>query len=35
MGFELIQLVVNAGIATLHLNHPEKRNAMSDEMRSE
>ena len=35
MGFELIQLVVNAGIATLHLNRPEKRNAMSDEMRSE
>lgn len=31
----LIELEVDAGIATLRLNRPEKRNAMSDEMRSE
>jgi enoyl-CoA hydratase/carnithine racemase len=31
----LIALTVNAGIATLRLNRPDKRNAMSDEMRSE
>jgi enoyl-CoA hydratase/carnithine racemase len=31
----LIQLTVNTGIATLTLNRPDKRNAMSDAMRSE
>jgi enoyl-CoA hydratase/carnithine racemase len=35
MSFELIELSVNDGIATLRLNRPEKRNAMSDAMRSE
>jgi len=32
---ELIELSVVSGIATLYLNRPEKRNAMSDDMRSE
>lgn len=31
----LIDLQVNAGIATIYFNRPEKRNAMSDDMRSE
>lgn len=31
----LVQVLVDAGIATLTLNRPEKRNAMSDDMRSE
>ncbi|WP_020655334.1 enoyl-CoA hydratase/isomerase family protein [Massilia niastensis] len=31
----LIQLTVDAGIATLALNRPEKRNAISDDMRTE
>ncbi|MDH6590340.1 enoyl-CoA hydratase/carnithine racemase [Variovorax sp. TBS-050B] len=31
----LIELEIDAGIATLRLNRPEKRNAMSDEMRSQ
>ncbi|MCA0405355.1 MAG: enoyl-CoA hydratase/isomerase family protein [Proteobacteria bacterium] len=31
----LIDLQVDAGIATIYLNRPEKRNAMSDAMRSE
>jgi enoyl-CoA hydratase/carnithine racemase len=31
----LIDLRVESGIATLTLNRPEKRNAMSDAMRSE
>jgi enoyl-CoA hydratase/carnithine racemase len=35
MKFELIELGVIDGIATLRLNRPEKRNAMSDAMRSE
>jgi enoyl-CoA hydratase/carnithine racemase len=35
MRFELIELSVDDGIATLRLNRPEKRNAMSDAMRSE
>ncbi len=35
MSFELIELSVDDGIATLRLNRPEKRNAMSDAMRSE
>lgn len=30
---DLVQLEVDGGIATLTLNRPEKRNAMSDEMR--
>jgi enoyl-CoA hydratase/carnithine racemase len=33
--FSLINMTVNAGIATLTLNRPDKRNAMSDDMRSE
>ena len=35
MTYELIELTVEDGIATLVLNRPEKRNAMSDAMRSE
>ena len=35
MSFTLIELKVVNGIATLYLNRPEKRNAMSDDMRSE
>ncbi|MFN3988232.1 MAG: enoyl-CoA hydratase/isomerase family protein [Rhodocyclaceae bacterium] len=31
----LIDLQVHAGIATIYLNRPEKRNAMSDDMRSQ
>ncbi|TEA78863.1 enoyl-CoA hydratase/isomerase family protein [Allopusillimonas ginsengisoli] len=32
---ELIKLDIQSGIATIYLNRPEKRNAFSDEMRSE
>ncbi len=32
---ELIEVSVTDGIATVYLNRPEKRNAMSDTMRSE
>ncbi|OYD48130.1 enoyl-CoA hydratase/isomerase family protein [Acidovorax kalamii] len=35
MTIELIELTVTNGIATLTLNRPEKRNAMSDDMRTE
>lgn len=35
MDYTLIKLEVEDGIATLTLNRPEKRNAMSDELRSE
>jgi enoyl-CoA hydratase/carnithine racemase len=35
MTYKLIQLDVANGIAILRLNRPEKRNAMSDDMRSE
>lgn len=35
MSNELIDLQVHAGIATLTLNRPDKRNAMSDDMRSQ
>ena len=35
MTSQLIELSVANGIATLALNRPEKRNAMSDAMRSE
>lgn len=35
MTTELIELIVANGIATLTLNRPEKRNAMSDDMRTE
>ncbi|MES2927058.1 MAG: enoyl-CoA hydratase/isomerase family protein [Pseudomonadota bacterium] len=35
MTTELIELTVTHGIATLTLNRPEKRNAMSDDMRTE
>ena len=35
MTFQLIELAVDDGIATLRLNRPEKRNAMNDDMRSE
>ena len=35
MNHTLIELQVEAGIATLTLNRPEKRNAMSDAMRTE
>src|ERR1043166_6947398 len=32
---DLIKMEVHAGIATLTLNRPEKRNAMSDDMRTQ
>lgn len=35
MSYQLIELNVENGIATLRLNRPEKRNAMSDDMRTE
>ncbi|RZL94052.1 MAG: enoyl-CoA hydratase/isomerase family protein [Variovorax sp.] len=35
MTVELIEMEVASGIATLWLNRPEKRNAMSDDMRTE
>ena len=35
MDYALIQLQVQGGIATLTLNRPDKRNAMSDAMRTE
>jgi 1,4-dihydroxy-2-naphthoyl-CoA synthase len=35
MSLKLIELKIEAGIASLHLNRPEKRNAMSDDMRTE
>lgn len=35
MSNHLIDLQVQSGIATLRLNRPEKRNAMSDDMRTE
>ena len=31
----LIELSTSAGIATIALNRPDKRNAMSDDMRAE
>jgi enoyl-CoA hydratase/carnithine racemase len=35
MNFEQVELEVQDGIATLSLNRPDKRNAMSDQMRTE
>ncbi len=35
MTYQLIDLQVDGGIATLTLNRPDKRNAMSDDMRTE
>jgi len=35
MNFKFIELNIDAGIASLHLNRPEKRNAISDDMRTE
>src|SRR5258706_13565721 len=35
MSAELIELRVQSGIATLHLNRPDKRNAINDEMRAQ
>ncbi len=35
MKFKLIELAVDAHVATITLNRPDKRNAMSDDMRSE
>jgi enoyl-CoA hydratase/carnithine racemase len=32
---DLIQVSINAGIATIALNRPEKRNALSDDMRAQ
>ena len=34
MNYTLIDLQVEDGIATLTLNRPDKRNAMSDDMRT-
>src|SRR5438552_16919856 len=35
MTYNLIDLTIRSGIATLTLNRPDKRNAMSDDMRAE
>jgi enoyl-CoA hydratase/carnithine racemase len=35
MTTDLINLEIQSGIATIYLNRPEKRNAMSDEMRTQ
>ena len=35
MIYQLIDLNVEGGIATLTFNRPDKRNAMSDDMRTE
>ena len=35
MNYSLIQMATTSGIATIALNRPEKRNAMSDAMRTE
>ncbi len=35
MTFQLIEFSVEAGVATIALNRPDRRNAMSDDMRSE
>ncbi|OWW21142.1 enoyl-CoA hydratase/isomerase family protein [Noviherbaspirillum denitrificans] len=35
MSTDLIEVRIHEGIATLHLNRPEKRNAMSDDMRTQ
>jgi enoyl-CoA hydratase/carnithine racemase len=35
MGSDLIEMRTQSGIATLHLNRPEKRNAINDELRAE
>jgi enoyl-CoA hydratase/carnithine racemase len=35
MNFKLIDFKVDASIATITFNRPDKRNAMSDDMRSE
>jgi enoyl-CoA hydratase/carnithine racemase len=35
MNFALIEFKVDSGVATLTLNRPDKRNAMSDDMRTE
>ncbi|MEI6113863.1 MAG: enoyl-CoA hydratase-related protein, partial [Burkholderiales bacterium] len=35
MTYTLIDFAVDAGIATITFNRPDKRNAMSDDMRTE
>ena len=35
MTYQLIEFSVDAGVATIALNRPDRRNAMSDDMRSE
>lgn len=35
MSYQLIEFSVEAGVATIAFNRPERRNAMSDEMRAE
>ena len=35
MSAELVQIQIHAGVATLRLNRPEKRNAMNDALRAE
>jgi enoyl-CoA hydratase/carnithine racemase len=35
MTTELVQLRIDGGIAALHLNRPDKRNAMNDELRAQ
>ncbi len=35
MSFQLLDFSVEAGVATIAFNRPDRRNAMSDEMRSQ
>src|SRR4051812_18130197 len=35
MSFQLIEFSIDASVATIALNRPDRRNAMSDDMRSE